>query len=107
MEPRDRVVFFEKHDLGLHDVGVAGERLVEQSPERGLPPVDLGLGELDVLLELYRTSLARFQKEEGDARKLIQIGESRPPEDVDAIQLAAWTMVANLILNLDETVTKG
>jgi hypothetical protein len=30
-----------------------------------------------------------------------------PPRELDAAELAAWTVVANVLLNLDETVTKG
>jgi hypothetical protein len=41
------------------------------------------------------------------ARKLIRAGESAPPEDLSAEELAAWTAVASMILNLHETVTRG
>ena len=30
-----------------------------------------------------------------------------PAKDLDAAELAAWTVVANVLLNLDETITKG
>ncbi len=39
--------------------------------------------------------------------KLLAIGESKRNETLDPAELAAWTMVASTILNLDETVTKG
>jgi hypothetical protein len=41
------------------------------------------------------------------ARQLIAIGESKPDPRHESTKLAAWTMVANIILNLDEVITKG
>ena len=31
----------------------------------------------------------------------------KPPENVSVEKLAAWTVVANVLLNLDETITNG
>jgi len=63
--------------------------------------------ELEVLLDVYKAGLAKFEADKEAATKLINVGESKPDEKLDTSQLAAWTMVANLILNLDETITKG
>jgi len=63
--------------------------------------------ELEVLLDVYKASLAKFEADKEAATKLIAVGESKPDATLDTSQLAAWTMVANLILNLDETITKG
>jgi hypothetical protein len=63
--------------------------------------------ELEVLLDVYTVSLANFEADKEAATKLINVGESKPDATLDTSQLAAWTMVANLILNLDETITKG
>jgi hypothetical protein len=63
--------------------------------------------ELAVLLHVYRTSLAKYQADKEAAAKLISVGESPRNETLDACQLAAWSIVANMILNLDETITKG
>ena len=41
------------------------------------------------------------------APKLLAIGESVPNESLDADELAGWTLIAQLLLNLSETVTKG
>jgi hypothetical protein len=38
--------------------------------------------------------------------KLLTYGETARNEKLDSVDLAAWTMTANLVLNLDETVTK-
>jgi len=40
------------------------------------------------------------------ARKLIETGESKHNASIPEPELAAWTMVASEMLNLDETVTK-
>ena len=41
------------------------------------------------------------------AKKAVSAGDSPVPSDVPCDELAAYTMVANLLLNLDETVTKN
>ena len=59
---------------------------------------------------LLKTFQAHYQELEGDseaAKKLIAVGESAPDETLDAVEVAAWTMIANLILNLDEVLNKG
>ena len=47
-----------------------------------------------------------FRANEEAAKKAISVGESPVPGDVPPAELAAYTMVANLLLNLDEVVTK-
>jgi len=48
-----------------------------------------------------------FRANEEAAKKAISAGESPVPSDVPPAELAAYTMVANLLLNLDEVVTKN
>ena len=43
---------------------------------------------------------------EDDAKKLLAVGESKPNPALDVADYAACTMAANLILNLDEVITK-
>ena len=40
------------------------------------------------------------------ATKLLGVGESARDKRLNPSELAAWTTVASVILNLDETVTK-
>ena len=63
--------------------------------------------ELDVLLQLYRAQLASYRADAASAARVLHVGESELPPALDPAQLAAWTMVASAILNLDETITKG
>jgi hypothetical protein len=61
--------------------------------------------EARVLLDLMQHRLDHYKQQPAEAAKLIVIGASKPG-NVEATELAAWTMVASTILNLDETITK-
>jgi hypothetical protein len=50
---------------------------------------------------------AHYTKEPDAARQLIATGETKPDPGFGASELAAWTMIGNVILNLDEVITKG
>jgi hypothetical protein len=55
---------------------------------------------LDRQRELYRA-------DPNAAKKAIHVGESQPKLIAAADESAAWTMIANLILNLDETICRN
>jgi hypothetical protein len=59
-----------------------------------------------VLRQLLYDCRNDYQHDGQAARALIGIGESPPDATIDPAELAAWTMVASSLLNLDETVTK-
>ncbi len=63
--------------------------------------------ELAVLRKVLDRQLAVYGKDHAAALKLLSVGESPRNEKLDIAELAAWTTVASVILNLDETVTKG
>ena len=63
--------------------------------------------ELSLLKNLYADQIARFQQNKEAAASLVKVGESEKPKDLDDATLAAWTALANVLLNLDETITKG
>jgi hypothetical protein len=52
------------------------------------------------------SALATFRKQPDDAMKLISTGETPPHKDADVPELAAWTLLASQVLNLDETITR-
>jgi hypothetical protein len=54
------------------------------------------------LIEFYQAQLARFASGELKAAELL---ETKDGEKVN--EQAAWTTVARVLLNLDETITKG
>ena len=62
--------------------------------------------QLAELLDLYQSSLAHFENNADEANKLLTVGERRPIASLPVAELAAWTTVGNLVLNLDETLTK-
>ena len=63
--------------------------------------------ELEMLTELYAKAKSRFAPQPEPALKLLSTGEAKRDETLDSAELAAWTIVASTILNLDETLTKG
>ena len=50
---------------------------------------------------------AAFAADPNAAKQLIEIGVAKTDTEEAAEELAAWTMVANLILNLDAVLTRG
>ncbi|MEM7783895.1 MAG: DUF1553 domain-containing protein [Planctomycetota bacterium] len=62
---------------------------------------------VDVLENLHQQELSTFQEEIERAKGLLSIGEKAIDEGLDKAELAAWTIVSNLIFNLDEFVTRG
>ena len=54
----------------------------------------------------FATSSARFRRDPRGGAALIQRANRRPTARLDPAELAAYTAMAQLILNLDETITK-
>lgn len=46
-----------------------------------------------------------FQAQSNSAEALLQVGEAPLADGAEKTELAAWTLLANAILNLDETIT--
>jgi hypothetical protein len=62
--------------------------------------------EARVLRDLLSQQLSNYRKDGKAAGELLRVGESKVDDKIDQSELAAWTMVASAILNLDETITK-
>jgi hypothetical protein len=62
--------------------------------------------ELGVLNEALASYLTEYKNSAEAARKYLNQGESPRDEELDVRELAAYSAVASLILNLDETITK-
>lgn len=62
--------------------------------------------EVGVLRELLKGRRKSFAADRRSAVRLLDVGESGRDSRLDAGELAAWTMVASVILNLDETITR-
>jgi hypothetical protein len=65
-----------------------------------------GLETRKVLVDGFAHHLKRFRANRKAALELVSVGERPRDEALDAAELASYTMVANLILNLDGTITK-
>jgi hypothetical protein len=63
-------------------------------------------GELKILREDLDLHLAEYRRDPKAGLKLISAGEAPRNKKLDVSELAAYTAVASLILNLDETITK-
>ncbi len=62
--------------------------------------------ELRILRSSFERRLAEFREDPAAAAALLHVGEAPAAAALDACELAAYATVANLILNLDEAVTK-
>jgi hypothetical protein len=62
--------------------------------------------EAKVLLEGLVADRARFAKNPDAARKLLAFGVAKSDDKLDPAELAAQTVTANILLNLDETVVR-
>ena len=63
--------------------------------------------EIGIFTRLYDEQRAAYANKLEAAERLVHVGDSPVDTTIDARELAAWSLVANVILNLDETVTKG
>jgi len=63
--------------------------------------------ELHILENSLAKMSAAYQRDAAGARSLISVGASKSAAAVPPAELAAWTAVANIILNMDEVITKG
>jgi hypothetical protein len=95
---------------------VFGQRILEEGGESlaqkltfafrlcvSRPPRDR---ELDVLQRLYATHLSRYQADSAAAKALVSNGSAPRPANLPMAELAAWTAVGNVLLNLDETISR-
>jgi hypothetical protein len=59
-----------------------------------------------VLEKSFSEMQKHYEENPKDARSLVNIGEKRRDSSIPEPELAAWTMIASEMLNLDETVNK-
>jgi hypothetical protein len=57
--------------------------------------------------DLVTKHLAEYRADPAAAGELLKVGLAPLPEKVDPAELAAWTHVARVLLNLHESVTRG
>lgn len=64
---------------------------------------ELPKSQADQIVAWYNHEYARLARDAGSARKISGVDAQKP---TNAPELAAWTLVANVLLNMDEAVTK-
>ncbi len=62
--------------------------------------------ESKVLAEVLTKHRAEYAAKPADAKKLVAVGDTPTPKDINLEELAAWTGVCRVILNLHETITR-
>ncbi len=62
--------------------------------------------ELKSLVQLFKSARADYSENPGQARRLATEPLGPVPEGSDVAELAAWTVVGNVLLNLDEIMMK-
>jgi hypothetical protein len=62
---------------------------------------------MEILRGKLNEMLTAYRADEAAARLLIAVGASPRDSVIPVSELAAYTAVANMILNLDEVITKG
>ena len=91
------------------------ERVMQKAktPEERINAIAMALlsrtmsnNEFKVIKLTFDRAMERFTASPEAAQKLITVGESKPNPSLPASELAAWSIVANQILNMDETLNK-
>ncbi|RPG63960.1 MAG: DUF1553 domain-containing protein [Flavobacteriaceae bacterium TMED42] len=62
--------------------------------------------ELEILVDLYNSQYQYFRQNRDKAYRVISVGEKPRDKSINIAKTAAMTMVANTLLNHDETYTK-
>ncbi len=62
------------------------------------------LATLRALLDKHR---GQYEQDKAAAITFLHVGNTPPPAELDAAELAAWTNVARALLNLHETITRS
>lgn len=99
----------------FEDARAMAQRVIESKPTdalridyafrlaTGRPPTT---PEASILEGFLKDELARYKQNPALAEKTLSIGESPRDKKLPAPEHAAWTLVCNFILNLDETLTQ-
>jgi hypothetical protein len=77
---------------------VAFRRAVSRDPDAD---------ERRVLLSILKSARLRFAAQPEQATKLLSIGHSKSASGVASQELAAWTTLTSVLLNLDEAISKS
>ncbi|CCH56762.1 protein of unknown function DUF1549 [Fibrisoma limi BUZ 3] len=62
--------------------------------------------EIDLMKQLYAEELSDFRRNPKRAKELLSVGEYPMDKKLNPEELAAWTVVASTIMNVDEAIIK-
>ena len=62
---------------------------------------------MELMRPFVDEQLALYQKQPEAAKALATAGRAPRPNSLDPAEHAAWTAFANVMLNLDETITRN
>jgi hypothetical protein len=62
--------------------------------------------EVKLLTTLYQRHAAQYAADRAGAEALLRVGDRPAPQDLSLHEVAAWTSVARVVLNLHETITR-
>ena len=62
--------------------------------------------EMNTVRALLDRQLAEYRRDPPAAGALLKVGLSPVPKELDSAELAAWTQVGRVLLNLHETITR-
>jgi hypothetical protein len=63
--------------------------------------------EVKILQDVLRQQEATYASDKEAAAKLLGVGAYKPAETFDDAELAAYTTIGSMLLNLDEVITKN
>jgi hypothetical protein len=63
--------------------------------------------EIAAVERLIESQRQHYEQHRGDANKLLATGMAKAGEQLDPVELAAWTSAARAVLNLNETITRN
>ena len=89
----------------LTEAGVGTEERLDFMSRRLLAR-PLRVEELPSVLESLEFLSTYYRSHPDDAGRLLSVGDLRPNASLDPSELAAWTMLANELMNLDEVLCK-
>jgi hypothetical protein len=93
-----------------------GQRIILESPDDSIAgrfrfALDEATGrlpiaeEMTILHETYERQLLYWQANPSAAKRFLSVGEWQSDEHLDPVELATWTSLASLILNLSEVIS--
>jgi hypothetical protein len=63
--------------------------------------------EIAAVAKFHQACRQQFADDPAAAKKLLGVGQAPSPQNLNVIDVAAWTSVARLLFNLDETITRN